>query len=36
MLLFEELIYLEDYSEVNVGLIEFPKEIYIAYAVCRK
>lgn len=27
---------MEDYSEVNVNLIEFPKEIYIAYAVCRK
>ena len=29
-------INLEDYPKVDVNLIKFPKEIYIAFAVCRK
>ncbi|HBT64026.1 MAG TPA: hypothetical protein DEB10_05125 [Ruminococcaceae bacterium] len=30
-----KLIRSKDYPEVNANLIEFPKEIYIAYAVCN-
>lgn len=32
----EEGVSLDDYPEVNDDAIEFPGEIYITYAVCRK
>lgn len=32
----KKTISIEEYQEINIKTIEFPKKIYVAYAVCRR